>query len=401
MKNCPLAIIWGNDNVNTLGVLRQLAKTDVEVFFLINGKKNGVASKSKYLKNHKVVKGYQQGIDFLLSEFDKQTQKPFLIPCGDDAAEAIDANRDKLKDLFILMGTSTAGLLSQIDNKNFMCDLASSHGFKIPTYKKFIGRSESSWNIFPAIIKPVKINNGIREFKTLIIKDNQEFVKANKHLGKGSEYQIQELIDKQNDILVYGVRLFSHEVILAGQYIKDRWSDDGGGSHGILTSKLPEYLNPKGIEHFLKEINYYGLFSFEYGKKDDEVFFYEVNLRNDGTSHLFFQAGVNLPAMWVNQFNKDFDVNDYITKNFHKYNINEVYDIINVKRKIITKQQYKKELKEASIFHYYDSDDLKPYRSAKLKGIVDVPLRAFLKTYRPIISYMINTLFHFLHKPSI
>ena len=54
-------------------------------------------------------------------------------------------------------------------------------------------------------------------------------------------------------------------MVLAGTYYKDRWSDDGGASHGYIVPDIPEYTNPKGIESFLREIDYYGLFSVEYG----------------------------------------------------------------------------------------------------------------------------------------
>lgn len=68
-------------------------------------------------------------------------------------------------------------------------------------------------------------------------------------------------------------------MVLAGTYYKDRWSDDGGASHGYIVPDIPEYTNPKGIESFLREIDYYGLFSVEYGLYKGVAYFYEFNLR--------------------------------------------------------------------------------------------------------------------------
>ena len=44
-------ILWSIDDFNTLGLLRELGKSDLNVIFLIKGKA-GYASKSKYCTQH-------------------------------------------------------------------------------------------------------------------------------------------------------------------------------------------------------------------------------------------------------------------------------------------------------------------------------------------------------------
>lgn len=279
-------IIWGPDNYNALGLLRQLSVADIPVLFLLNGKVENCATKSIHCKHYVKKADYQCGLQYLLDNFkETNNHKSILIPIGDRAAEVIDKNRDILSTRFHLMGTQKAGLLSKIDNKNEMTAMAESCGFLVPKSVRFNTHTNVKSIPMPCILKPTS-SEGIREFKTKIIHDTSELIRFKQFLNPEYEYILQELIPKTKDILVYGCRLNNGKVLLAGQFIKDRWSDDGGGSHGLLTNELPDYLLPKSIERFLERIDYKGLFSVEYGLVGNLAYFYEFNLRNDGTSHL-------------------------------------------------------------------------------------------------------------------
>lgn len=380
-------IIWGPDNYNALGLLRQLSVTDIPVLFLLNGKVENCATKSIHCKQYVKTADYQSGLRFLLDNFiENDNHKSILIPFGDRAAEVIDKNRDILSTRFHLMGTQKAGLLSKIDNKNEMTVIAESCGFLVPKSVRFNIDSDVTTVPMPCILKPTS-NQGIREFKTKIIHDTSDLIKFKQYLNPEYEYILQELIPKTKDILVYGCRINNGEVILAGQFIKDRWSDDGGGSHGLLTKELPDYLSLPSIEKFLKKIDYKGLFSVEYGLVDDKAYFYEFNLRNDGTSHLFYQAGANLPLAWVNDcLGTSISCSTRITT--PGWNINEIYDIANVFHRKLSYRQYKKDKSAATIFHYYDKDDIEPWKYASKKAIWELPFRAILLKFRPQIVHL-------------
>lgn len=383
----PKIVIWGPDNYNALGLLRQLAPANIDVLFLINGGIQKCATKSKFCHSYVLTPSYESGLNYLIENFTaNKSEQSILIPIGDRAAEIIDRNRSILSERFILMGTDEEGLLEWIDNKNNMVELASKCGFIVPRSIRVDSTTVFDDVPMPCIIKPTS-NEGIREFKTKIIRSRKELEIFRKYLNPRYEYILQELIPKTHDILVYGCRFPDGKVELAGQFIKDRWSDDGGGSHGFLTHDLPDYLCTGSISTFLEEINYTGLFSVEYGLKDSTAYFYEFNLRNDGTSHLFYQAGANLPLAWVNGLcGLGIECSTKITK--PGWNINEVYDISNVFHGRISYRQYKQEKKQATIFHYYDADDKAPWKYAKKKAIWDLPLRAFLMKFRPQIIYM-------------
>lgn len=72
--------------------------------------------------------------------------------------------------------------------------------------------------------------------------------------------------------------------------------------------------------------------------------------------------------------------------------INEVYDVINVWRRNISWIRYKKDLREAEAFHFYDAEDKKPYKNMHKRMYWEIPFRAILKSYRPLIVKVINKL---------
>lgn len=89
--------------------------------------------------------------------------------------------------------------------------------------------------------------------------------------------------------------MMDKKICIAGALIRDRFCGTGESSHGLITPQLPSCVNVNHIEEYLERIDYYGLFSFEYGMNNNQAYFFEVNLRNDGTSHFFYQAGANIP----------------------------------------------------------------------------------------------------------
>ena len=114
----------------------------------------------------------------------------------------------------------------------------------------------------------------------------------------------------------------------------------------------------------MEKIDFYGLFSVEYALTNEEAYFYEFNLRNDGTSVLFYNADSNLALSFVNScFGFEEDIPTKIRDK--QYLMNEFWDHFNVKDGLITKEQWEKDRKKSTIFFYYDPDDMAPYNIQK------------------------------------
>ncbi len=358
LKTC--VIVWGNDNYNVLGLLRQLTPYIENVFFLINGKRKFCASVSKFCKKHKVVSSISDGLDYLIKLGVQTKEKSFIIATSDLIAVAIDNNKGSLSRYYYLCTTKQAGLLTKAYDKDFQYQLAKRVGIRVPESKLFFHHSSTAGVSYPCLIKPAYKEEGVHHpFKTKICNDESDLRDTQHQLDKNGTYVIQQYINKDCDLLVYGCRYDNGDVCYAGVFIKSRWSG-GDGSYGILSSEIPSCLDLRQLNDFLKEIDYCGLFSAEFGVEKGVAWFYEFNLRNDGTSHYFYQAGLaNMPLWWI-EYNLNC-ASSSPEKEITAMFIDEIGDYDNVRNGVVGLNDWKKQYKSATVFKYYEKDDTLPY----------------------------------------
>lgn len=375
-----IVIIWGVDDFNTLGLLRELGQAHLKVLFIIYGKAK-IAAHSKYCTYYIQTKSITEGYTRLLSNFSNCNNKPVIITSGDDIAVFIDQHRTELETYFILPGTAKQGGVQLYTDKNIQTKLAESIGIPCPK-SYYIKQNSPIPDIeYPCIIKPAHEKEGhYNEFKFKVCYNREMLQQTLKLVREDSEFILQEYINTDGVFLVYGARLQNGNTILAGVLLKDRFADDGSGTHGYLTKDIPNCIDTKKIIRFVEHIDFYGPFSFEYGKKGGEAYFFEMNLRNDGTSHYFYQAGANIPLAYVySQMNIDYSkVSTFIRNSTF---IDEIYDIENVIHGRISFRQWKEEKRNATVFRYYSLEDQKPWlverRKSWLKIIQDILLKNF------------------------
>lgn len=385
-------IIWASDDFNSLGLLRELGEHKVDLFFLIKGKR-GYAAESKYCVNCKETRTYQEGYDFLMDTYKDEEYKPIIITSGDGISVFIDQHKDELEEHFIIPGTSEKGLLEKYTDKNTMTELAMELGILCPKSRYCQWDSNIEDVDYPCLIKPSHQKPGhYNEFKFKICKSKSELQNTLRCVRHDSEFILQQCIQKKKDLLVYGTRLWNGRTLLAGAFIKDRHTDDGSGSHGLLTANIPSCVDVDKIAAFLERIDYHGLFSFEYGLVDNKAYFFEVNLRNDGTSHYFHQAGANMPLAYVYSC-VGLDYSHVSTKvNGEHWYIDELFDVENVILRRVSKIQYKKELAQASVFKYYDKNDEAPWKYLKGCRVRKMAQDIILKRFRLYIVFLLDKL---------
>lgn len=385
-------ILWGADDFNMLGLLRELGKHGVEIFFLIKGKK-GYAAQSKYCVKCRETRTYQEGYEFLMSAFSNEPHKPLIITSGDGISVFIDQHKDKLEKNFIIPGTSKKGELEKYTDKNAMTQLAVEIGILCPESKYCQWDTNIDDIEYPCLIKPSHQKPGhYNEFKYKICKSKSDLKRTLKVVRHDSEFILQNCIQKEKDVLVYGSRMWDSKTVLAGAFIKDRLAECGSGSHGILTPKIPQSIDTSKISEFLDRIDYHGLFSFEYGLVGNEAYFFEVNLRNDGTSHYFYQAGANLPLAYaMSCTDKDYSQISTNVKDDCWY-MDELFDCENVINGTISLKQYKNDKQEATIFKYWDAEDIGPWQYMRKRRIKKIFQDMLLKRFRVYIIYVLDKL---------
>ena len=356
-------IIWSIDDFNTLGLLRELGPYDIDLTFLIKGKAS-YAAKSKYCSHFVETDTIEEGFIYLKNNNSEDGKKAIVIIADDEIATFTDLHRDELLDHYILPLTKEKGILDKYTDKNEMTALAKSIGMLCPKSCFVNWNSDLIGIEYPCIIKPSHQRPGhYNEFKFRICKNEKALKTTLKYVHHDSVFIVQQYIPKERDLLIYGGRMRDGKTVLAGAMIRDRMADSGSFSHGLMTADIPRNVEIEKIARFLEKIDYYGLFSFEYGMVGGKAYFFEVNLRNDGTSDYFNQAGANIPLAYVYSCaGLDYSVVSTTIKD-DAWFIDEVFDYENVLKRTITKRQWKKDKASATIFKYYNKNDIEPYNA--------------------------------------
>lgn len=355
-------VIWGDDHHNALGLLRMLGKRDFNVFFLVHRVNSNIATASRYCTDYLIVQTIEEGLNYLYKNYTDKENKAVLLFTADKYSEAANNNLDKLKDYFYVSGPSKQGLLAEIDDKYVMGEMASKCGINIPNTILVPESSINEIHDFPVIIKPCSPTG--KDFKTKVVKGTKYLVKVSNSLIPGKRYVVQAFIEKEADGLIYGCRTHDGKTILAGICIRNRWGDDGCGSFGYITPDIPAAINQAGIARFLERIEFTGLFSVEYALTDDNAYFYEFNLRNDGTSVLFYNAGSNLALAYVNSC---FGIIEEVPlkANGKQYLMHEILDQFNIYDGNVSRKQWLKDKEKVTLHFLYDPDDMRPYEIQK------------------------------------
>lgn len=388
-------IVWGIDGHNTLGLLRQFGDTGLNVIFLLLGEKNNCATASVFCKNLVQTQSIIEGYEYLMKNLSKEQDKPVIITPSDEIIEFIDQHRQEMLPHFLIPGTSQSGLLSKLDSKIEMARFAEEKDFDVPQSLTVTSSTPLVDIKYPCFLKPSRLKTGHKnEFKFRLCKDEKELKHTLKYVRPDSEFLLQQYIQTEEEYVVYGCRMMDGNIVVAGTFIRQRFCDNGDSSYGLITSKIPETVSFNKINDYLQEIDYYGLFSFEYGLCQGKAYFFEVNFRNDGTSQSFFRAGANLPLAWVysvtgNDYNS---IGTKVTKD--QFFIDEIYDYACVIHKKVKKKQWIKQRNEATIYKYYDENDMAPYNAMKKQRFKKLYLDAFIKKYRLYIVYLMDKLKH-------
>ena len=385
-------IVWSIDDFNTLGLMREVGNSDLDVLFLIKGSK-GIAASSKYCKQYVETATIKEGYDYLIENYMGKVHKPIIIAAGDDIITFIDQHKETMENDFILPATTQKGDIEKYIDKNTMTALAKEIGILCPK-SIYVTKKSSNFEInYPCIIKPSHQKPGhYNEFKFKICKNEKALKRTLRYVRLDSEFIVQEYVKKEFDLLVYGARMWDGKTIIAGAHVRDRFADSGSASHGYIVPDLPNGADETKIGEFLERIGYHGLFSFEYGLKGDKAYFFEVNLRNDGTSHYFYQAGANMPLAYVySAAGEDYSHIPVKVKGKNWF-IDELYDVENIFTGKVTRKQWKADKALATIFKYYDKEDTAPYELEKKRKIKQIVQDIILKRFRLYIVFVLDKL---------
>ena len=388
MKIDRKIILWGADDYNLLGALRQLVTYGCDVFCLFSFPMYECAEYSCYCKKYVVLDTHQNALDYLLTHYQDEKERPILSAHSDVVAELIDLHREELSKYFVLSGTTEQGLLTKIQNKYAMSQLAAMCGFNVPYTMPLLPDTDVSAVSLPCFVRSALNTTRASWNKRVKCNTLQELKEVQSELTITDHVIVSDFIAKEYEILVIGVRFHNGDLYIPGCYKKDRWhyGKYGSGSHGQIMPNIPKCISLNAIRKILGKINYYGQFSVEYGIVGDKAFFYEINLRNDGTSDYFNQCGANTNLAWV------YDCCGLDTSPLcvpvqkPAYMINEIGDMKNIKELNIPIKEWIRQLFEADVYVYWNKRDIKPFfvMLHKELHIECWPYRLCRKIYRKV-----------------
>ena len=357
-----MVIILGNNGYNTLGVIRCLGEDKIKCHIILIKKvlnSKSFVLLSKYSKSYDIVQSEKEAIELLLKN-KEQWKNSTIIPTSDTAVCKLDLFQKDLINYYQFPHTGKAGDITTYLNKENQIKLAQKSGLNTLYSIRYNKGEQLPEGIkFPCIAKQIDSTDGHKSGikKLTNIKELECFINEAQNTN---HFLIQEFIEKEYELLFIGCRFNVQDTWIPAFFKKERWEQNGGdGSYGFISNIIEKYSSElDSMKKLLENLDYYGPFSIEFGVKNDTLYFFEINLRNDGTSHYFHKLGVRIPSQYYR-----FNLNNFIPPKLKKQSyifIDEIGDYNNVKNKIISFREWIKSINLAKAYKYFSLKDILP-----------------------------------------
>ena len=172
-------------------------------------------------------------------------------------------------------------------------------------------------------------------------------------------WQIQEMVNKEAEIVLAGVAVGS-DVIIPG-YVHKHRELKGGTTYSTILP-LDERMKKlvEQAKEMIRAIGYEGLFGFEFIFDGNEYFFLELNLRNDATCYAYKMAGINLPLLYIERKEQgDCPLDLHQIERLDS--MVEPNDFSFVRSGKVGLWKWLQQLKHSKCKYLYDRRDLKPF----------------------------------------
>lgn len=365
-------IIVGVTHHNTLGTIRSIGEgnTNLSCTLILYGEKESYLSFSKYVNKTYYVDSSKEVVNLLLSI--KKDKKQIIITVTDEAAYQLDINAELLDPYFIFFRCNTPGQLTNYMDKSVQDNIAEEVGLNVPL------NYESNNINYPCILKPIASMAG---GKKLLICENHDDYQKTISQYKDIEFQIQQYIRKEQEIVLVGISI-NGEVHIPAYILKHREILGGTTYSSVYPIKDLDHNIVNKSKQMIKSMGYEGLFGIEYILCNDKYYFIEINLRNDATSYAVTKAGVNLQIAYVYaKLNKDYM--PILNMPIQKINsMVEFRDFDFVMRRNIGLLKWISQRNHCECLYFYNKEDRKPYmQNYKIfkKSLIKAITNKFLK----------------------
>lgn len=363
MKNITQpVVVFGVSHPTTLQVIRSIGRQSVNVFLVTIGDfRYDILHYSKYVEEYVSFTSNEEGVNFLLTA-NCTTDKPLILVSGDDAALAIDAQKEMLSIKYHVPGSNKYSL-DYLMRKLVMNEMASSVGLKVP--KSLVLQRGDICNLsYPILVKPsMSVEGSKSDIK--ICKTEDDLLNYWK-LSNLQTVLATEFIEKDYEVCILCSKLRNMPAFITGvvQKIRHMPLIYGARSYAKIQKcdSLPN-IPYSNICKLIDNTGYIGLLSIELLIKGDEAWFVELNYRADGNMMAYTDAGCNLPyncyvdckesPILLEKVKNNISNEVYIMTEGDFYHVTKYHDI--------TLFEWLKDFKKASSFIVFDRYDIKPF----------------------------------------
>lgn len=349
-------IVACSQNFNGYGVLRSLHAANIRPDVIVNHSDCPIIECSRFKNRVFFYNNVEEVPDVLLQHYSREERRCIVICCNDDIQSVVNDRFNDLSKYFLLSSINDIqGEITRHMNKAIQMRIASECGIDVP--KTWICDNETLIPhdiIYPCIakVKDSIFNRGID-----ICNTEDELTST----LKKNPCTVQEYIEKDYEIIIYGTSIGEGEYFLAGVTNKLRQypRPDGMSSFCVLEdfSAHPN-LDRNALLAFLKRLNYRGMFSIEMVARNGKYYLCEINLRNDGKQYFSTVAGANLPQMYINSL-MGLPV-ELPKMKYPTYAMGEFTDIFQVASKQISLFSWLKDVVKTDTFFIINKKDLHP-----------------------------------------
>lgn len=306
MKN--KAVILGANYYIGLSVIRCLGEMGIYTVAVDYEKKGAYGASSKYCSEQLIAPHYKTNteafIEYLLAYGKEQAEKPVLYPCHDAYVEIVDANLDRLKDVF-LISQQEQGLWTKLMNKDTLQSIAASYNVLVPetvrVHEPDYLKKTTELIGYPCIVKPVDSPSFVAVFrKKIFMANNEDELKQAIQRAKDAKLEvvIQRIIPGFDD------HMHTYDAYLNQQSKVTHWTTcqkfrqypiNFGASVYTGQKHFPELHEIGSV--FLEAIKYKGFAEIEF-KKDavtGQFYLIEINVRTTNLNALLHSVGLNFP----------------------------------------------------------------------------------------------------------
>lgn len=352
-------IIFGEGNYHTLGVLHCMAAKGIDVYLLLvgSGRKmldGEIVRCSKYARYGHSVQTINEGLEWLSSHQSDFPKGTVLFPTSDWVENVLDCHYDALISHYVFPNCGKQGGVTHFMEKGLQDTIAMQHG--ICTLKSVYTNTmdcDLDKVVYPCMVKPLVSVNGSKEDMRVCI-NRQELADALVSAKYTKEFVVQQYIQNESDLLLLGISLPNGEVWMPSLVRKPGVSSTGEYTYAFVTSEVEDYLPEiDKVKEFVKSLDYVGPFSVEFGVENGKNFFFEMNLRNDGTSHYPLASGVNIPYVYYRACKGLLTDDDMCYERGEFPMIDEVLDIRRVLYREMSIKEWLRFLRTAKAYQHY------------------------------------------------